>query len=270
MSDTYKQKSPDPDIFLDTSVPNIARIFDYLIGGNSHFEVDRQAAQAMLTHIPSLGKWVRMRRSFTQEAAQLLYQEGIDQFLDLGSGMPADDHIHAFAPTARVVFSDLNPVAVTYAQAMFANNPQVAYIRGDARQVAEIFNHADTQRLIQLDKPVAIGLNAIMLFLSPADNQQSAQALYDWAPSGSKIFMVFQTKESQTIPDYYTQFQQLTRAAGLPIDLYTVEQALALMKPWQPTLLVPIADFLGLPADYVTETDKMSIGLAFYAVILEK
>lgn len=270
MSDTFEQKSPNPDIYLNSSVPNIARIFDYLIGGTSHFEVDRQAAKAMLDLIPSLGKWVRMRRAFTQEAAQLLYEEGIQQFLDLGSGMPADDHIHAFAPNARIVFSDLNPVAVTYAQAIFANHPNVAYIQADVRQIDTLLNNPETVRLIQPNQPVAIGLNAIMLFLSAEDNQKIAQALYDWAPANSKIFMVFQTKGGHVMPAYYQQFQALTQAAGLPVNLYTAEQSLACMQPWRPKLMMPIAEFLGLPADFVTEEDKMSIDLAFYAVILEK
>ncbi|NJN55503.1 MAG: hypothetical protein HC804_12560 [Anaerolineae bacterium] len=103
---------------MNTEVPNLARIFDYLAGGSINYEIDRQAAEAMLTIIPSIGKWVRLRRAFIQEAASQLHAAGFRQFLDFGSGMPADDHIHAFAPDAHVVFSDLNPVAISYGQSI--------------------------------------------------------------------------------------------------------------------------------------------------------
>ncbi len=76
------QTTLDSSVFLDTSVPNLARIFDYLAGGITNFEADRQAAAQMLQIIPSLGKWVRLRRAFVQEAASQLHQAGFRQFLD--------------------------------------------------------------------------------------------------------------------------------------------------------------------------------------------
>jgi hypothetical protein len=262
--------SPASAVYLNTDVPNLARIFDYLAGGTINYNADRQAAAVMQTLIPSLGKWVRLRRAFIQEAAAQLHAAGFRQFLDFGSGMPADDHIHAFAPEAHVVFSDLNPVAVSYGQSIFAGQDRVAYIRGDARQLDKVFTAPEVQRLINRQQPVAIGLNGVMLFLNEADNRQMAQTLYEWAPAGSKIFMVFQTRADKDAPVEYEQFQQLCRSAGLPIALYTYHQSVELMRPWQPANIQPIVDFLALPADFITPEDETAIGLAFYAAFLEK
>ncbi|MCL4265405.1 MAG: SAM-dependent methyltransferase [Anaerolineae bacterium] len=262
--------SPASAIFLNTDVPNLARIFDYLAGGSINYEIDRQAATAMLSLIPSLAKWVRLRRAFIQEAASQLHDAGFRQFLDFGSGMPADDHIHAFAPEARVVFSDLNPVAISYGQGLFAGQERVAYIRGDVRQIEQIFAAPEVRRLINRQQPVAIGLNGVILFLNDEDNRRMAQALYDWAPVGSKIFMVFQVRAEREMPAAYEQFRQMCRAAGLPIELYTYSQSVAMMHPWRPANIQPIVDFLALPPDFITPEDETDIGLAFYAAFLEK
>ena len=123
------QGQPSTSAFLDTSLPNVARIFDYLVGGTANFEVDRQAAAEMLKILPSLRKWTRLRRAFIQEAAQILYSEGFTQFLDLASGVPSNDHLHAFAPDCRIVYSDINPVAVSYGRSLFSDQENIAYIR---------------------------------------------------------------------------------------------------------------------------------------------
>lgn len=262
--------SPPSAVFLNTDVPNLARIFDHMAGGSMNYEVDRQAAEAMLAIIPSIGKWVRLRRAFIQEAASQLHAAGFRQFLDFGSGMPAADHIHAFAPEAHVVFSDLNPVAISYGQGIFAGQDRVAYVRGDVRQIEQVFAAPEVRRLIDRQQPVAIGLNAVILFLNETEGHQMAQALYEWAPAGSKIFMVFQTRAEREMPTAYEEFRQLCRAAGLPIELHTYTQCLRMMQPWQPTNIQPIVDFLDLPQDFITAEDETEIGLAFYATFLQK
>ncbi|NKQ34180.1 MAG: hypothetical protein HF973_01040 [Chloroflexi bacterium] len=163
--------APNTAAFLDTTIPNTARIFDYLAGGMSNFEVDRQAGEEMLKIIPSLRKWVRLRRAFIQEAAQRLTSDGYTQFLDLASGMPTEDHIHAFAPDARVVYSDINPVAVSYGDSLFADLVNVAYIRGNANELDQLLTAREVRRLIDREKRVAIGLNALFLFLSESESK---------------------------------------------------------------------------------------------------
>ena len=262
--------TPNTAVFLDTTIPNTARIFDYLAGGTSNFEVDRQAGEEMLKIIPSLRKWVRLRRAFIQEAAQRLTSDGYTQFLDLASGMPTEDHLHAFAPDARVIYSDINPVAVSYGDSLFADLVNVAYIRGNANELDQLLTAREVRRLIDREERVAIGLNALFLFLGQSESKTLSQTLYDWAAPGSRLFLVFQTRGEVEDPEQYRQFLSLTRLAYLPIQLHTLAENLAFTAPWQPLLVEPIAKFLGLPDGFITEADQEGFGMAFYAAILEK
>ena len=257
-------------IFLDTSVPNVARIFDFMVGGTANFEVDRQAATEMLKILPSLQKWVRLRRAFIQEAAHILYKEGFTQFLDIASGMPSDDHIHAFAPDCRIVYSDINPVAVSYGRSLFSDHETIAYIRGNGREPEAIVRAPEVLKLIHMDKPVAIGLNGIQLFMPEADVRHMAQTFYEWAPVGSKLFLVFQTHGTMEEPENYYRFQDLCRQAQLPVELNTLADSVEMLDPWHPSLVEPITQFLGLPDDFITKEDGEGINMAFYAAFLLK
>ncbi|MFZ1397022.1 MAG: SAM-dependent methyltransferase [Candidatus Promineifilaceae bacterium] len=257
-------------IFLDTSVPNLARIFDYMVGGTTHFEIDRLAAEEMLKIIPSLRKWVRLRRAFIQEAAQILYSEGFTQFLDLASGMPSDDHLHAFAPGCRIVYSDINPVAVSYGRSLFEEHEDIAYIRGNGREPESLIRDPEVLKLIRPDEPLAIGLNSIQLFLAEPQVSHLAKTLFNWAPVGSKLFLVLQTHGELEMPEGYFQFLDMCKQAQLPIELNTLTDSVEMLQPWHPSLVEPITRFLGLPDDFITEADKEGIGMAFYAAFLLK
>lgn len=261
---------PNTAAFLDTSLPNLARIFDYLVGGTANFEVDRQAAEQLLTMLPSLRKWIRLRRAFIQEAAQILYREGFTQFLDLASGMPSDDHLHAFAPECRIVYSDINPVAVSYGRSLFSDRDNIAYIRGNGQEPESILLAPEVLKLIHLDEPVAIGLNGLQLFLDEHHVQNLARTLFEWAPNGSKLFLVFQTHGQLEMPQSYYDFLDMCREAHLPIQLHTLETCVEMLHPWHPSLVEPITQFLGLPEDFITPADREGIGMAFYAAFLLK
>lgn len=262
--------TPNASFFLDTSTPNLARIFDFLLDGAAHFEVDRQAAERMVQVIPSLRKWVRLQRAFIQEAAQVLSEDGIHQFLDIGSGMPTDDHLHGLLQDAHIVYSDINPVAVGYGNGLFSQHEHVAYVYGDVRELDDLLTHPSVQQLIRLHQPVAIGLNFIPFILSPAENHQLAEKLYQWAPRGSVLFLFLQVKNNVAELDAYAKFRQMTADAGLPIQHYTLEECLEMMKPWPVARLEPITQFLGLPEDYITPEDKGVFDFGFYAAIWKK
>lgn len=270
MTNRERSINPDTSLFLDITSPNTARIFDYLAGGAAHFEVDRQAAEQMLQLVPSLRKWVRLRRAFIQEAVQRLFTAGFRQFLDLGSGMPAEEHIHAYVPGGRIIYSDINPVAVAYGNSLFAELENVTYIQGDVREVQAILTAPAVQQQIDGRQKVAIGLNALTLFLPEADNRRLAQALFEWASPGSNLFLVFQAHAGGDATEKYLRFQAMCAGAGLPVQLYTLEQHVDLLKPWCPLQIEPITEFLGLPADFITETDRGGIGMSFYAAFLTK
>lgn len=256
--------------FLNKNAPNMARIFDYLAGGTTHYAIDRQIAAQLLKIAPSLRKWVRLRHTFLHEAARQLYQQGFRQFLDLASGIPSTDHIHAHLPEAKIVYSDINPVAVSYGHSLFLTNDRVNYIEADARDFLSLVQHPDTTALIDPTQKVAIGLNSLLLFLQPDDIRPLITTIHDWAPAGSRIFIVLQTRATNIKSPEYAQVQALSAQAGLPMNLYSLKENLALLQPWQPTILEPIVDFLGLPSDMITSEDRTEVKLSFYAAILDK
>ncbi len=255
---------------FETPFPNAARIYYYTLGGTVNFAADRGAAEGMFQLLPSTQKWVGMLRTFIQKVAQELYADGFHQFLDLASGLPTQDHIHAVLPEARVVYSDIDPLTVRYGQKVLAGNPRVAYLEGDVNDLAAILNSTAVAQLINLDEKVAIGFNGINVFLSPEQIQSIAQALYDWAPAGSKLFLNYETRNPAKTTPAFEQFLGMFAATGSPMHLHSLEQNLEWMKPWQVERVAPVAEFLGLPADHITEADQEGVDLQFYAAVMSK
>ena len=119
----------------DASRPNAGRIYDFLLGGSHNFEIDRQAAQGLLQMVPEMPQWVRLIRWFLGEAVRRLLADGFTRFLDFASGLPTVDHIHQIAPKGtKVIYSDIDPVTVAYAQDIIKGNPDVACVECDAGQ----------------------------------------------------------------------------------------------------------------------------------------
>ena len=124
---------------IDTSAPNVARIYDYILGGKDNFAADRQAAQQLLAALPDIAGTVRDNRAFIGRVVRFLAGEaGIRQFLDLGAGLPTQDCVHemaqAIAPDARVVYVDNDPVACSHGQALLGPRDRVGFVLGDLRR----------------------------------------------------------------------------------------------------------------------------------------
>jgi hypothetical protein len=179
-----------PDVPLDR--PNVARMYDYYLGGHHNFAVDRQAAEAAMAIYPDLPLVMRANRAFLRRAVQFFLEQGVTQFLDVGSGIPTVGNVHELAlqaePAARVVYVDVDPVAVAHSQALIGAHPQVAVVRGDMRSPREVLEHPDVQRLLDWERPVAV-LLLLMLHFVPddADAQSVVGALRDAVPPGSYL-----------------------------------------------------------------------------------
>ena len=255
-----------------TDIPNAARIYDYTLGGSHFFPVDQAAAEYMFSLVPSTPKWVRMLRAFLQRAGQQLWAEGFTHFIDFASGLPTDDHIHHVLPDAKIVYSDLDPYTYAEAQKLVADLPNVRYFQHDVRDARSLLESAELQEFLGGTRRVAFGLNGITVFLSPDEIRALFRDLYDWAAPGSKLYITYETKEPGRTTPQMEQFIDIFRQAGAPFWLYSVEEAIMLSQPWQLPApgLVPLREFLELPADYLTEADYEGVGLEFYAAILEK
>jgi hypothetical protein len=262
--------SPEAEAYLDTAVPNKARILNYLSGGAANFKADRKAAKKILKIVPSLPKWIWLHRAFVQEAAYTLYQSGFNQFLDLGSGMPSETHLHSNIPDARIVYSDTNPVAVSYGESLFAEFVNMKYIFGDYCQIQALLQNPDLRHIINQREKLAIGLNTLPLTLTQQELQHLIQELYQWAPKNSQLFQVIQTRSPNAQPDKYEKLLKRSIKFNCPMHIYPLKQTIALFKPWHPSNVHPLTQFLGLPESFISEIDQEGMGISFYAAFFTK
>lgn len=258
-----------PDAF---EFPNAALIYNYTLGGTLYRPVDQAAADFMFTLLPSTPKWVRMLRDFLQQAAQQLSKEGFHTFIDFAAGLPTEDHIHHGLPGAKVVYSDIDRDTVAKARELIAGNPNVLYLEHDIRQAKSLLQSPEVQAFIGDDRRVAIGLNGISVFLDPRELRRLFHDLYEWAAPGSKLYITYETKAPNQTTPQLEQFLEVFRQSGAPFWLYSLEECLEFSQPWQLPSggLQPLSEFLGLPADFITDEDREGVGLEFYAAILEK
>ncbi|MGB9871520.1 MAG: SAM-dependent methyltransferase [Anaerolineae bacterium] len=256
---------------MDTSIPNAGRVYDYVLGGTHNFEADRQAAEYMISLVPSTRKWVRMLRMFMQESVLRLSEEGFGHFLDLASGLPTVEHIHALAPHAKVIYVDNDPVVVAYGTQLLEGHPNARYLEADIRDIDALLRSPVISEMFGEERKVAIGFNAVTCFLTEEEIRRIARALYEWAAPGSKLFATFETKDPHRTTPKMEQFLAMFDQMGSPYHFLTLEQAMEWMKPWEADErgYRPLAEWLGMP-DQITEADREGVGLEFYGAILVK
>jgi SAM-dependent methyltransferase len=159
---------------IDIQRPSVARMYDYYLGGSHNFAADRQAAQAMVAAVPEAPLMAQANRAFLRRAVHHLLDAGIRQFLDIGSGIPTVGNVHEVAqsraPESRVVYVDIDPVAVAHSRQILAGNERTAVIREDLRRPGEILAHPEVTQLLDLSQPVALLIVAVMHFIPDADD----------------------------------------------------------------------------------------------------
>jgi SAM-dependent methyltransferase len=160
---------------FDTSVAHIARVYDYWLGGKDHFAADREAGDEAIRAYPDTRSSVRANRAFLRRAVRFLTaEEGIRQFLDIGTGLPSANNTHevaqAIAPESRVVYADNDPTVLAHARALLTSGPRGAtgYLDADARDTGKIL--AEAARLLDFDQPVAVMLVAVLHCVSDEDD----------------------------------------------------------------------------------------------------
>lgn len=158
----------EPYLGMDRASP--ARMYDYFLGGLHNFAVDRETAEQVLAVYPDVALVARANRAFLRRAVRFLLEQGIDQFLDIGSGIPTAGNVHDIVhqrnPAARVVYVDIDPIAVHYSLDLLKDVPSATAIQGDAREPESILAHPDVCRLLDLDRPVGVLLLASVQFIA--------------------------------------------------------------------------------------------------------
>jgi hypothetical protein len=155
---------------FDPNIANVARVYDYLLGGKDNFAADREAAAKLLAAVPSAAVAARENRAFLGRAVRFLAEEaGIRQFLDIGAGLPSassvHEIIHGCVPMPQVVYADYDPVVIRHAEAMLGGAPGVAVVQADLRQPRQLLSYLTWRHLIDLAQPIAVLLVAVLHFL---------------------------------------------------------------------------------------------------------
>ena len=186
---------------IDTTKAHPARIYDYWLGGKDNFAADREAAQLALHAYPDLAKAIKSNRAFLGRAVSFLTGEGIRQFLDIGTGLPAADNTHEVAqreaPDSRIVYVDNDPIVLIHAQALLKSTPEGAcdYIQADLRDDPDTIL-AEARRTIDFGKPVALMLLAVLQFiLDEQDPYGLVSRLMAELPSGSYLVISHPTDD---------------------------------------------------------------------------
>ena len=175
---------------IDTSTANVARIYDYWLGGKDNFEADRVAAEKVLTQMPGQRRSAVENRRFLRRAVRFLTAEaGIDQFLDIGVGLPTQGAVHEVAheinPRSHVAYVDYDPVVVAHGNALLATPDQSVVVQADIRRPDELLANPVIRGHLDFGRPVAILLLAIMHFVTDEDDPAAvAASLRDAAGAG--------------------------------------------------------------------------------------
>ena len=188
---------------IDTGKANIARVYDYWLGGSNNFRADQDAARAMIAIEPNIRAMARANRDFMGRAVRFLATEGgIRQFLDIGSGIPTGGNTHevaqATAPCSRVVYADIDEVAVAHSRLLLENRPDTAVIQADVREPERILAAPQTRQLIDFSQPTGLLLVSVLHFLDDHDDPWRVLArLRDALAPGSFLVLSHATGEAK-------------------------------------------------------------------------
>jgi len=260
MSGDWSQSSPGTSgpapSDLDTSVPHIARVYDYWLGGKDNFAVDREAAEQVIEAYPGILRDVRAQRAFLSNAVSYLAGvAGIRQFLDIGTGIPTANNTHEVAqavePGCRVVYVDNDPMVLTHARALLVGvTAPTAYVDADLRDTGKVL--AEAARLLDFSKPVAVMLISVLHLIPDEDDPHAIVArLLEAVPSGSWLALSHPARDvhPQQVTEAASRFNQLARAKATlrtRAEILRFFDGLELLEPglvqihqWRPGLAAP-------------------------------
>jgi S-adenosyl methyltransferase len=177
---------------VDRDTPNLARVYDYLLGGGHNFAVDRQMAEVLMTMLPGTREIARIGRAFLRRVVLFMVSAGVRQFLDIGSGIPTVGNVHEVAqqadPEVRVVYVDIDPVAVTHSKLLREGDSRSVALRADFTEPDGILGHPDVHRLLDFTQPIGLLVLTVLNFVPDDRNPNQLLARYRQAlASGSYV-----------------------------------------------------------------------------------
>ncbi|MGW4640610.1 SAM-dependent methyltransferase [Sphaerisporangium sp. NPDC004334] len=158
---------------VDPSIPSVARIYDYYLGGKDNFASDRAAAEKIIELLPNVRDVARENREFLVRTVTHLTRQGVRQFLDIGAGLPTQRNVHQvaqeLAPESRVVYVDNDPIVMAHARALLAENDRVIAVGADMRDTKALLDRLEIVEHLDFSRPVAILMLGVLHFIPDDD-----------------------------------------------------------------------------------------------------
>jgi hypothetical protein len=236
---------------IDLTRPNAARVYDYVLGGANNFEVDREFARRLLVMMPDAQAVAQENRAFVRRVATFLAEQGIGQFIDLGSGIPTVGNTHEIVqsvdPDARVLYVDNEPVAVAHSELLLQDNENAAVLRADVRDVHTVLGSSTTRRLIDFDEPVAILAFSVLHFMSDREDPYHLVSRYrDATVPGSYLAVSHVTQDGRpevgrTLREYKQAVTDVTdrtrdRMLRFFVGYDLVDPGVVFTRDWRPEI----------------------------------
>ena len=237
----------------NTSTPNVARIYDYYLGGKDNYTPDREAARRVLGSAPDVPLAALENREFLRRAIQFLVEEaGIRQFIDIGPGLPTQGNVHEIAwqhdASAHVVYVDNDPVVLAHGRAILQTAASVRIIEGDVRRPEAILASTELRELIDLSRPVALCMSLVLHFVTEDEDPYCCVGkLRDALAPGSYLVLTHVTGDERdvgTVSEITAVYDTATaplvprsreQVAKLFYGFELVEPGVVFLSQWRPT-----------------------------------
>ncbi len=234
---------------LDLNLPNSARLYDVFLGGDHNTAVDRELAARIGAEAPHWILGARLNRRFLRRAVEYMTAQGIDQFLDLGSGIPTVGNVHEIAqqgdPYAKTVYVDYETVAVHTAQQLLAGTEHATILHADLRDPAGVLDHPETRRLLDFSRPVGLLIVGVLLFIPPEDRPEAIVAAY----------------RDRLAPGSYLAISQASNDCPLPAVAAEIENVVAGYRDSDEQLTLRSRDEI---LSWFAGTELVDPGLVYY------
>jgi hypothetical protein len=223
--------SPETAEKIDLSKPSAARMYDYYLGGSHNFAADRDAASKVLALFPDGPLIAQANRAFLHRSVQYFLDQGIRQFLDLGSGIPTAGNVHEVAPDATVVYVDMDPIAVAHSQALLAGNDRADIVEADIRHPAHVLDSPITRRMLDFDQPIGLLMVAVLHFIADAEDPATLVAEFrDALPAGSGLALAQMTFDER--PEEMARLTGIYQNSSNPTTFRSRAQIQTFLRGW--------------------------------------
>ncbi|GIJ24091.1 SAM-dependent methyltransferase [Micromonospora lutea] len=263
---------------IDMSVPSVARVYDFMLGGKDNFAVDRAVAEHALRITPDGPEAAQANRAFLRRVVRFLAaDQGIDQFLDLGSGLPTQGNVHQVATQhnaqSRVVYVDNDPIVLAHGRALLADAGTTTVLQADIRSPEAILDHPETRRFLDFSRPVGLLLFGILHHLRDDEDPKSvARRLIDALPSGSYVAISHFRDPGERDPEASRKAREVERIFNESLgtgrwrtdeEILSYVEGLEVLEPG----LVPFAEWRPEPGETApsqSDTYHTFVGLVAY------